>query len=209
MRIRALACLLLCTLLTGCFFEHPLTRGPSKDINSWLLGVWEGTDSKGKTYRARVVPITSDRYYVSFRSLGRKKTPRGVWEFEGWISRVSYSRFLSLKCSVTSGEIPEGAYVFVNYQVIDQNTVITRRLELGSPPEATSQQIREEVRQRLRDNSLMPDEGLKWKRTSEVYWDPLYTEEQPFQPLRFPTPRPDQTKQDRPRDQKKEDRPRR
>ena len=63
---------------------------------------------------------------------------------------LAYSRFLSLKCTVTSGEIPEGAFVFVNYQVIDQNTVITRRLELDSPPEATSQQIREEVRQRLK-----------------------------------------------------------
>jgi hypothetical protein len=197
MSIRALAWLLLCTLLTGCFF--------AKDINSWLLGVWETTDSKGRTYRARVVPITSDRYYVSFQT-GRKKAPRRVWEFEGWISRVAYSRFLSLKCAVTSGEVPEGAYVFVNYQVIDQNTVITRRLELGSPPEATSQQIREEVRQRLRDNTLMPDEGLKWKRTSEVYWDPNYTEEQPFQPLRFPTPRPGQRETDRPRDQKRQDR---
>ena len=95
-------------------------------------------------------------------------------------------------------------YVFVNYQVIDQNTVITRRLELDSPPEATSQQIREEVRQRLRDNSLMPDEGVKWRRTSEVYWDPYYTEEQPFQPLRFPTPRADRT--DRQPDQKRQDR---
>ena len=199
MRIRALASLLFCTLLTGCFFEHPLTSGPSKDINSWLLGVWESKDSKGRNYRARVVPITGERYFVSFQALGRKKAPRRVWEFEGWISRVSYNRFLSLKCSASSGEIPEGAYVFVNYQVINQNTVVTRRLELGSPSEATSQQIREEVRQRLKEDSLMSDEGLEWRRTSEVYWDPYYTEEQPFQPLRFPTPRPEKKKQERPR----------
>ena len=199
MRIRALAWLLLCTLLTGCFFERPLTSGPSKDINSWLLGVWESKDSKGRDYRARVVPITGDRYFVRFQVLGRKKAPRKVWEFEGWISRVSYSRFLSLKCSVSSGDVPEGAFVFASYQVIDQNTVITRRLTLDSPPEATSQQLREEVRQRLKDNSLMPEEGLKWTRTSEVYWDPYFTEEQPFQPLRFPTPRPDQKKDEKPR----------
>lgn len=199
MRIQALGWLLLCTLLTGCFFEHPLTSGPSKDINTWLLGVWESTDSKGRNYRARVVPITGDRYFVSFQALGGKKAPRRVWEFEGWISRVSYSRFLSLRCSASSGEIPEGAYVFANYQVIDQNTVVTRRLELGSPTEATSQQIREEVRQRLKENSLMSDEGLKWRRTSEVYWSPYYTEEQPFQPLRYPTPRPAKTKEERPR----------
>ena len=170
-RIRALALLLLCTLLAGCYFENPLTGGPSKDINSWLLGVWEHKDTKGRTYRARVVPITGDRYFVSFQVLGRRKEKK-VWEFEGWISRVSYSRFLSLKCSVSSGDVPEGAFVFVNYQVVDQNTVITRRLEIDSPPEATSQQLRAEVRQRLKEDSLMPAEGLRWKRISEVYWDP-------------------------------------
>jgi hypothetical protein len=198
MRIRALAWLLLCTLLTGCFFEHPLTGGPSKDINTWLLGVWESKDSKGRAYRARVVPITGDRYFVSFQVLGRKKVPTKVWQFEGWISRVAYSPFLSLQCTASSGEVPEGAFVFANYQVMDQNTVVTRRLELGSPPEATSQQLREELRQRLKDNSLTPDEGLKWTRISEVYWDPNYTEEQPFQPLRFPTPRPETKKPERP-----------
>ena len=61
------------TLLIGCYFEHPLTGGPSKDINSWLLGVWEANDKKGKTYRARVVPITGDRYFVSFPATGSKK----------------------------------------------------------------------------------------------------------------------------------------
>ena len=195
-RIRALALLLLCTLLAGCYFENPLTGGPSKDINSWLLGVWEHKDTKGRTYRARIVPITGDRYFVSFQVLGRRKEKK-VWEFEGWISRVSYSRFLSLKCSVSSGDVPEGAFVFVNYQVVNQNTVITRRLELDSSPEATSQQLRAEVRQRLKEDSLMPAEGLRWKRISEVYWDPYYTEEQPFQPLRFPTPRPEKKKDDK------------
>lgn len=195
-RIRALALLLLCTLLAGCYFENPLTGGPSKDINSWLLGVWEHKDMKGKTYRARVVPITGDRYFVSFQVLGGRKEKK-VWEFEGWISRISYSRFLSLKCSVSSGEVPEGAFVFVNYQVVNQNTVITRRLELDSPSEATSQQLRAEVRQRLKEDSLMPAEGLRWKRVSEVYWDPNYTEEQPFQPLRFPPPRLDKKKDEK------------
>jgi len=195
-RIRALALLLLCTLLAGCYFENPLTGGPSKDINSWLLGVWEHKDTKGRTYRARVVPITGDRYFVSFQVLGRRKEKK-VWEFEGWISRVSYSRFLSLKCSVSSGDVPEGAFVFINYQVVNQNTVITRRLELDSSPEATSQQLRAEVRQRLKEDSLMPAEGMRWKRISEVYWDPNYTEEQPFQPLRFPTPRPEKKKDDK------------
>jgi hypothetical protein len=195
MRIRALALLLLCTLLIGCYFEHPLTGGPSKDINSWLLGVWEAKDKKGKTYRARVVPITGGRYFVAFQIPGTKKTAKKVWEFEGWISRVGYSRFLSLKCSLSSGEVPEGAFVFVNYSVMDQNTVITRPLQLDSASDATSQQLRAEVRQRLRDDSLTEHDGLHWRRISEIYWDPNYMEEQPFQPLRFPTPWPEKKKE--------------
>jgi hypothetical protein len=186
MRIRAIALLLLCTLLSGCYFDHPLTGGPLKDINSWLLGVWEHKDAKGRVYRARVVPLTGDRYFVSFQATGRRNRDKKVWDFEGWISRIAYSRFLSLKCNVSSGEVPEGGFVFVNYQVIDQNTVVIRPLQLDSPPETSSYELRTEVRRRLKEQSLMPAEGSKWTRISEIYWEPGYTGEQPFQPLRFP-----------------------
>jgi hypothetical protein len=188
MRIRALGFLLFCTLLAGCFFDHPLTGGPSKDVNTWLLGVWEHKDAKNRTYRARVVPLTGDRYFVNFQSAGRRGRDKKVWEFEGWISRVGYSRFLSLKCNASSGEIPEGGFVFVNYQVIDQNTVLLRPLQLNSPPETQSAALRAEVRARLKDGSLLPIDGARWQRISEIYWEPGYTGEQPFQPLRFPTP---------------------
>jgi hypothetical protein len=186
MRISALALLLFCTLFGGCYFDHPLTGAPSKDINSWLLGVWEHKDAKGKVYRARVVPLTGDRYFVSFQTSGRKTREKKVWEFEGWISRVGNSRFLSLKCNASSGEVPEGAFVFVNYQVVDQNTVVVRPLQLDSSPETSSRDLRAEVRQRLKEQSLMPAEGAKWARISEIYWERGYTGEQPFQPLRFP-----------------------
>ncbi|HEY5707558.1 MAG TPA: hypothetical protein VIS96_18515 [Terrimicrobiaceae bacterium] len=186
MRIRALALAFFCTLLAGCYFDHPLTGGPLKDINSWLLGVWEHKDAKGQAYRARVVPLTGDRYFVSFQSTGRKNRDKKVWEFEGWISRVGYNRFLTLKCDVSSGEVPEGAFVFVNYQVVDQNTVVLRPLQLDSPPDTPSYELRAEVRRRLKEQSLMPVEGSKWTRVSEIYWEPGYTGEQPFQPLRFP-----------------------
>ena len=43
--------------------------------------------------------MTGDRYFVSFQlPRAQKSAARKVWEFEGWISRVAYSRFLSLKC---------------------------------------------------------------------------------------------------------------
>ena len=186
MRIRALALLLLSTLHASCYFDHPLTGGPLKDINSWLLGVWEHKDAKGRLYRARVVPLTGDRYFVSFQAVGRKARDKKVWQFEGWISRIAYSRFLSLRCHVSSGEVPEGAFVFAGYQVIDQNTVVIRPLQLDSPPETSSYELRAEVRRRLKEESLMPVGGAIWKRISEVYWEPGYTGEQPFQPLRFP-----------------------
>ena len=185
-RIRAIASLFVCTLLAGCYFEHPLTGGPMKDINTWLLGVWEHKDAKGRIYRARVVPLTGDRYFVSFQSRGKENRQKKSWEFEGWISRVGSSRFLSLKCEASAGEVPEGAFVFANYQVIDQNTVVLRPLQLDSSPETSSADIRKEVRRRLKDQSLLPPEGARWVRISEIYWEPGYTGEQQFQPLRFP-----------------------
>jgi hypothetical protein len=187
MRIRAIALLLFCTLLAGCYFDQPLSGGPLKDINTWLLGVWEHKDAKGRVYRARVVPLTGDRYFVSFQAIGRRNRDKKLWDFEGWISRVGYSRFLSLKCNVSSGEVPEGGFVFVNYQVIDQNNVVLRPLQLDLPPETSSYELRAEVRRRLKEQSLLPAEGSKWTRISEIYWEPGYTGEQPFQPLRFPS----------------------
>jgi hypothetical protein len=166
-------------------FRHPLTGGPFKDVNSWLLGVWEHKDARAGCI-AQGSSLSQGTLFRGFQSGGRKARDKKVWEFEGWISRVAYTRFLSLKCNVSSGEVPEGGFVFVNYQVIDQNTVIIRPLQLDSPPETLSYDLRAEVRRRLKEGSLMPVEGATWKRVSEVYWEPGYTGEQPFQPLRFP-----------------------
>ena len=130
--------------------------------------------------------LTGDRYFVSFQSRGKENRQKKSWEFEGWISRIGSSRFLSLKCEASAGEVPEGAFVFANYQVIDQNTVVLRPLQLDSSPETSSADIRKEVRRRLKDQSLLPPEGARWVRISEIYWEPGYTGEQQFQPLRFP-----------------------
>ena len=78
MRIRALALLLLCTLLTGCYFEHPLTGGPSKDINSWLLGVWEGTRTpKAELIAQGLFRLPAIVTSSVFSSLGRKEARAG------------------------------------------------------------------------------------------------------------------------------------
>ena len=67
----------------------------------------------------------------------------------------------------------------LNYQVIDQNTVIIRPLQLDSPPDTSSYELRAEVRRRLKEGSLMPEEGARWTRTSEVYWEPVTPESNP------------------------------
>lgn len=185
--LRALALLLFTVLLAGCYFDHPLTGSPSKDLNSWLLGVWEYKDDKGKVYHVQMAPLTASRYAVTFRALG--KTPRDtkLWTFEGWTSRVGNSLFLSLKCLSTSGDIPEGAYTFVHYQVIGQNEVIIRPLQLDMPPDSSSYQLRVQIRRQLKEKSLLPVQGAAWKRISEVYWQKEDEwAPQPTQPLRYP-----------------------
>lgn len=178
--------MLFAILLAGCYFENPLTGGPSDDINTWLLGVWEYKDLKGKVYRAGVLPLTGDRYSVWFRALGKNPRETKEWQFEAWISRVGDTSFLTFKCLKSAGQVPEEAFVFGQYQVIDQNNVRMRPLQLDSAQDTSSFYLRREVRARLKDRSLLPEEGSLWTRISEVYWPRDGDGEQPFQPLRYP-----------------------
>jgi hypothetical protein len=181
-----LALLLFSALLTGCFFDHPLTDKPSKNINTWLLGVWEYRDAKGKVYRAGVLPMTGSRYTVWFRALGKSSREIKEWQFEAWISRVGNSSFLTMKCLKTAGEVPEGAFVFAHYQVINQNNVQMRALQLDSSQDTSSYHLRSEVRVKMKEKTLLPQQGMLWTRVSEIYWPRDGDGEQPFQPLRFP-----------------------
>jgi hypothetical protein len=186
-RFFAAGALTAALLLSGCFFDNPLTSGPTEDLNTWLLGVWEHKDAKGQVYRAGVLPLTRDRMTVWFRKLG--KTPREMrqWEFEAWLSRVGSVVYLNLKCLSSAGEVPEGAFVFVQHQVVNQNAVNIRKIELTATPDTTSFQLRAEVRARYKDGSLFPDAPTRWNRISEVYWEVGdIAGEQPFQPLRYP-----------------------
>jgi hypothetical protein len=180
--------LLLFTMaLSGCFFDQPLTDRPSKDLNTWLLGVWQTKDEKGKTHQATLTPLTGSRYAVRYEILGSTKKETKTWVFEGWISRVGSSVFLNLKCLDSAGQVPPDAFVFLHYQVVAQNTVVTRALQLGSAQNATSMEIRKEIRQKLKDKTLYDGSAVTvWTRISEVYWDADSFATQPLQPLRFP-----------------------
>jgi len=182
----ALLALALITGMTGCRFDNPLSGSSSKDLNSWLLGVWEHKDDKGKVlYRSTVTPKSSGRYWVRIQKPGGG--PSKNYLFEAWISRVGRSSFLTLLSVEGPSEMPPGSHAFAHYQVLDQNNVRIRIPQLESPPEASSMQLRKEVRKRLKEESLYPDPGTNWQRVSEVYWSGDDAP-QPFQPLRFPTP---------------------
>ncbi len=173
-------------LLSGCYFDQPLTGAPSKDINTWLLGVWESKDAEGKTSRVQVTPISRGRYFVQLALPGRNPKDVKKYEFEAWTSRVGDGNFLSLRCLVSPGDIPAGAHVFVHPQLLDQNHVRIRTLQLDSAPSATAFELRKEVRQKRKAGTLYNDAFSDWTRVKEVFWstdgqDPTFT------PLRSPT----------------------
>lgn len=183
MTARALAILLLTVFLAGCKFDNPLTSGPTKELNTWLLGAWETKNSDGDITRVTVIPMNGDRYNIWYRTPGKGKKVK-VYNFEGWISRVGRSQFLSLKCISSPGDIPEGKFTFVHYQVIDQLHVLTRGLQLDAPNDASSFELRKEVRAKLKEKTLYSGETTSWTRVNDVYWDD--NSEDPIEPLRNP-----------------------
>jgi len=179
--------LLLFTLaLSGCFFDQPLTSLPSKDLNTWLLGVWQTTDDKGVVHQATLQPLTGSRYAVRYEILGKTKRDTKLWLFEAWTARVGSAVYLNLKCEESAGQIPPGAYLFLHYQVVAQNTIVTRKLQLDSPQNATSYELRKELRLKLKEKTLYGPDVTVWQRTSEVYWSSDSYAPQPPQPLRYP-----------------------
>jgi len=157
--------------LAGCYFDHPLTTVPSKDINTWCLGVWESTDDKGRVSRVMVTPIKADRYAVQLTVPGKKPKETNRYEFEAWPSKVGDTLFLSLRCLTSPGDIPTGSHVFAQVQLLDQNHARTRGLKLDSSPSASSYDLRKEVRSRLKDHSLYEGTpSAAWSRVEEVFW---------------------------------------
>jgi hypothetical protein len=171
--------------LAGCGFENPLTGGATKDMNTWLLGVWEHRNAKGNLVgRVSVTPQAPARYWVVAEKKEKGRTK--VYTFDAWISRVGRASFLSLKCVSAPADLAPDTFLFVHYQLLSQNAVRLRLLELASAPDASSYELRKEVRARLKDQTLLAGEGTDWERVSEVYWSGDDAP-QPFQPLRFPT----------------------
>ncbi len=184
--VRLVPAVILLLTLAGCYFDHPLTGGPSKDVNTWLLGVWQSKDEKGRISRIMITPIDSDRYSIQLAVPG--KMPREVkkYEFEAWPSRVGDSLFLSLQCLTSPGDIPTGAHVFTHVQLLDQNHARTRGLKLDSAPSTSSFELRKEVRKKLKDRTIFEGApSVVWTRVEEVF---ISTDgsSPAFKPLRNP-----------------------
>ena len=188
MRIFAqLALLLLPLMLAGCRFENPLTTNPSEDLNTWLLGEWELKEKSG-TSTAVVAPLSGDRYSVHVSLAPKGGNGRREYDFEAWASRVGKMTLFTLRSLKNSANLPEGAHVFLHAQMIDQVTVRLRPLQLDSPENATSLELRKEVRSRLKDGTLYAEDSAKdWKRVAEIYWTKA-GDTGLFKPLRYTKP---------------------
>lgn len=185
---------LLPLLLAGCFFESPLTSKPSDSLNTWLLGEWEHHDKNGAVSRAVVTPLSSDLYSVQV-SLAKRGGGRRTYTFEAWGSRVGEFTFHTLRNRQATPDLPEGAFVFLHAQLVDQNTITLRSPILTSPRNATSKTLRSELRTRLKDSSLYePGKEQTWKRTSDAYWE-RDGQTGLFRPLRYTVPDPQKSKQ--------------
>lgn len=182
------ALLFLPLLLAGCWFQNPLTPDGSENLNTWLLGEWQHKDRNGAISRALVTPVSNDLYRVQISMAG--KGGRREYELEAWTSRVGNSVFLTLRSFKNSANLPEGAYVFGHSQMLDQNTLRLRKIQLGSPANATSLELRKEIRSRLKDGSLFADGAeTDWKRIGEVYWS-RDGQAGAFEPIRYKVPKP-------------------
>lgn len=183
--VRLVPAVILLLTLAGCYFDHPLTGGPGKDVNTWLLGVWESKDDKGRTSRIMITPIDADRYAMQLAVPGKTSDIKR-YEFEAWPSRVGDTLFLSLRCLTSPGDIPTGAHVFTQVQLLDQNHARTRGLKLDSAPSTSSFELRKEVRRKLKDRTLYEGApSVVWTRVEEVFISTDGTSPA-FKPLRNP-----------------------
>lgn len=183
-----LAFLILPLLLSGCWFQNPLTPKGSENLNTWLLGEWQHKDKKGAVSRALVTPISGDLYRVQVSMV--TKGGRRDYELEAWTSRVGNSVFVTFLNTKNAPNLPAGVHAFAHTQMLDQNTLRVRKIQLDSPADATSLELRKEIRTRLKDGSLYA-EGAEtdWKRIGEVYWS-RDGQTGAFEPLRYQVPKP-------------------
>ncbi len=180
--------LLLLALLTlslgGCLFDHPLTEVSSTNIDTRLLGVFEFEQNKTSTsgsaqttgaadiviHRVAVLPLDNSRYVIYYRDFSKK--PAQVLKYTGWISRVDDAYYLTFR-DENPGTPSQGKYGFFLFQWEYPGDIRLFTPDLSGLDVATSSfRIRQEVRKRLREGTLLPYDPTSWKKIARIWWDP-------------------------------------
>lgn len=150
-------------LLPGCLmFEKPIT-GPSRSINTWMLGVWEYPKPNGEIRQALVVPQNNDHYLISFRELTQNRKLKSSREFTAWISRVGLVSFLTVKV--------DGQYCPVHFQLLSPVEVRLRIPAWDEGSEGlTPYELRQQVRRKFKEGTLLAEGGETWTKVADIYW---------------------------------------
>jgi hypothetical protein len=83
LRIPSLTLLLgMIFVLSGCLYDNP-PSGPSRNIDTWLVGQWDTKDKSGKDYHAVVTPSSPSHYRITIAQ-GHKV----LGDYDAWISTV-------------------------------------------------------------------------------------------------------------------------
>lgn len=114
--LRFLSLVGVALLLSGCLYDNP-PSGPSRNVDTWLVGQWVTKDKADHTYKATVAPSSPNHYRISLAG------PRGqTREFDGWISRVDGFAILVVKS--LNGDDSLGKHALYHYELLSP----------GSPP---------------------------------------------------------------------------
>lgn len=124
-------------------------------------------DKTGATSRALVTPADHDLYRVQITH--SEKGASTEYDFEAWASKVGDSTFLTLRSLRATAKVPLGAFVFAPANA-EAKPNSTTSAPSRRPSNATSMELRAEIRARLKDGTLYgAEESSDWQRTAEVY----------------------------------------
>jgi len=165
-------------LLSSCLYDSAPSK-PAGQINTALVGIWTAQDKNGKVFEVTVTPESNLLYHVS--CYDKYKNEKDPWQFEGWISRVDELKILTL-CSLSSNPRYHGKYLFFHYEVIAPGPApidnvgprrmrITQLLLDESARHLDPKQLRQAIRERLKQETLLPSEGsVVWTKVGSVTW---------------------------------------
>ena len=158
---------LLAFVSTGwCLLDHA-PSGPSRSTNTWLLGVWEAREADGKSFRAVVAPVSSDRMMVYFTEKDRSGKTVRSGAYPCWFSKVGQAHLLVLELR----EAPDAGYLVLGYQFLDPLKLRLRELVLNPEKPLTSAfRTRVQIRRQFVRGDLFQGRQLLWHKTGEVYW---------------------------------------